>query len=97
MDIAVLAAQFCKDFGAPAKPFRMALAALIIKARLGLTDEELVEQIKENPYLHFFIDLEAFQHCSTVSSLLKPSRCLMNSAPNASLTDFAGAPVVGLN
>jgi hypothetical protein len=24
---------------------------LIIKARLGLTDEELVEQIKENPYL----------------------------------------------
>jgi len=44
-------AQFCKGFGAPAKPFRMALGALIIKARLGLTDEELVEQIKENPYL----------------------------------------------
>ena len=45
------ASQFCKGFGAPAKPFRMALGALIIKARLGLTDEELVEQIKENPYL----------------------------------------------
>ena len=29
----------------------MALGALIIKARLNLTDEELVEQIKENPYL----------------------------------------------
>jgi IS5 family transposase len=41
----------------------MALGALIIKARLGLTDEELVEQIKENPYLQFFIGLEAFQ-CS---------------------------------
>ena len=27
----------------------MALGALIIKARLGLTDEELVQQIKENP------------------------------------------------
>jgi len=27
----------------------MALCALIIKARMGLTDEELVEQIKENP------------------------------------------------
>jgi hypothetical protein len=39
----------------------MALGALIIKARLGLTDEELVEQIKENPYLQFFIGLEAFQ------------------------------------
>ena len=35
----------------------MALGALIIKARLGLTDEELVEQIKENPYLQFFIGL----------------------------------------
>ena len=56
------AAQFCKGFGAPAKPFRMALGALIIKARLGFTDEELVEQIKENPYLQFFIGLEAFQY-----------------------------------
>lgn len=56
------AAQFCKGFGAPAKPFRMALGALIIKARLGLTDEELIEQIKENPYLQFFIGLEAFQY-----------------------------------
>lgn len=56
------AAQFCKGFGAPAKPFRMALGALIIKTRMGLTDEELVEQIKENPYLQFFIGLEAFQY-----------------------------------
>ena len=56
------AAQFCKGFGAPARPFRMALGALIIKARLGLTDEELVEQIKGNPYLQFFIGLEAFQY-----------------------------------
>ena len=56
------AAQFCKGFGAPAKPFRMALGALIIKARLGLTDEELVEQLKENPYLQFFIGLEGFQY-----------------------------------
>jgi hypothetical protein len=56
------AAQFCRGFGAPAKPFRMALGALIIKTRLGLTDEELVEQIKENPYLQFFIGLEAFQY-----------------------------------
>ena len=44
------AALFCNGFGAPAKPFRMALGALIIKARMGLTDEELVEQIKR---IHF--------------------------------------------
>ncbi len=55
------ASQFCKGFGAPAKPFRLALGALIIKARLAITDEELVEQIKENPYLQFFIGLEVFQ------------------------------------
>ncbi len=55
------ASQFCKGFGAPAKSFRMALGALIIKARLAITDEELVEQIKENPYLQYFIELEAFQ------------------------------------
>jgi len=61
--------QFCKGFGAPAKPFRMALGALIIKARLNLTDEELVEPIKENPYLQFFIGLEAFE----CSALFDPS------------------------
>ena len=58
------AAQFCNECGAPAKPFRMALGALFIKARLNLTDEELVEQIKENPYLQFFIGLEAFEYAA---------------------------------
>ena len=43
------------------KTFSMALGALIIKARLGVTDEELVEQIKENPYLQFFIGLKGFE------------------------------------
>jgi hypothetical protein len=41
--------------------------------------------------------LEEFSRiCSTVSSSVKASRCLMKSAANASLTDFAGASVVGL-
>ncbi len=35
----------------------MALGALIIKARLNLTDEEVAEQIKENPYPQLFIAL----------------------------------------
>ena len=52
------AAHFCKDLGAPAKPFRMALGALIIKQHLKLSDEELVEQLKENPFLQFFIGLK---------------------------------------
>jgi len=59
------AAHFCKGFEASAKPFRMALGALIIKGPLGLTDEKLVEQIKENPYLQFFLGLERFQYSTS--------------------------------
>lgn len=62
--------QFCKGFGAPAKPFRMALRALIIKALLRITDEELVEQIKDNSYLQFFIGLEAFQFSAPFDPLM---------------------------
>ena len=41
-------------------PARVALGALIIKERLGLTDRETVETIRENPYLQYFIGLEEF-------------------------------------
>ena len=40
--------------GAPAKSVRIALGALIIKERLGMSDEETVCQIQENPYLQYF-------------------------------------------
>lgn len=46
--------------GPPALSVRMALAALIIKERLGITDEECVEQICENPYLQYFCGLKEF-------------------------------------
>jgi hypothetical protein len=49
------AKNFASDIGAPALPFRMALGSLIIKERLGISDRETVEQIKENPYLQYFI------------------------------------------
>lgn len=55
------AEQFSKGMGAPAKPFRMALGALIIKEKLGLSDEETVEQIRENPYLQYFLGLSSYQ------------------------------------
>jgi hypothetical protein len=47
--------------GAPAKNVRIALGALIIKERLGLSDEETVEQIRENPYLQYFLGYESFR------------------------------------
>ena len=46
--------------GAPAKPFRMALGALIIKEYLGTSDRETVERIKESPYLQYFLGLPGF-------------------------------------
>jgi transposase, IS5 family len=63
-------AQFCKEFGAPAKPFRMALGALIIRAHLGLADGELVDQIKQSLYLQFFIGLEVFQYSPPFDPLM---------------------------
>lgn len=49
------AQNFASDIGVPALPFRMALGSLIIKEKLGISDRETVEQIKENPYLQYFI------------------------------------------
>ncbi len=49
------AKNFSIDMGAPALPFRVALGSLIIKEKLGTSDRETVEQLKENPYLQYFI------------------------------------------
>ena len=51
------AAIFSAEMGAPAKTFRMALGALIIKEKLRISDRETVEQIRENPYLQYFIGM----------------------------------------
>ena len=56
------AENFAPVLGAPAKPFRMALGALIIKEKLGLTDRETVQQIRENPYLQYFIGLLSYSY-----------------------------------
>lgn len=53
---------FSLEMGAPAKPFRMALGALIIKEKLGISDRETVEQIKENPYLQYFIGMSSYSN-----------------------------------
>ena len=39
---------------------RMALGTLIIKERLGISDEETVEQISENPYLQYFLGFKDY-------------------------------------
>ncbi|WP_258921840.1 IS5 family transposase [Heyndrickxia coagulans] len=56
------AKSFKKKFkGEKAYSVRIALGALYIKERLGLSDRETVEQITENPYLQYFIGLPEFQ------------------------------------
>lgn len=49
------------QMGAPAKSARIAFGALIIKERLGCSDEEVVEAILENPYLQHFLGLQEFR------------------------------------
>ncbi|TRU81283.1 MAG: transposase, partial [Microcystis viridis Mv_BB_P_19951000_S69D] len=56
------AQNFSEEMGAPAKTFRMALGALIIKEKLGTSDRETVEQIRENPYLQYFLGLSAYSN-----------------------------------
>lgn len=63
-------AELCDDFGAPIVPSRVALGALLIKERQGLTDRETVEAIRESPYLQFFIGYEEFSQDSPFDASL---------------------------
>ena len=56
------AQSFPTEKGAPAKSFRMALGALIIKEKLGISDRETVEQSRENPYLQYFIGQSSYSN-----------------------------------
>jgi len=56
------AENFPTEMGAPAKSFRMALGALIIKEQLLISDIETVEQIRENPYLQYFIGKSTYSN-----------------------------------
>lgn len=47
--------------GMPAKPLRMALGSLLIQKQYHYPDEELVEQIRENPYYQYFVGMPGFE------------------------------------
>ncbi len=53
------APQFSPTTGAPAKSVKLAFGALFIKHRVGFSDEETVEQIRENAYMQFFLGFPA--------------------------------------
>ena len=50
------------QMGSPALVVRVALGSLIIKERLGTSDEETVEQIRENPYLQYFLGFKEYKN-----------------------------------
>ena len=59
--IEAIYAEPFSTMGSPAVNARIALGSLIVKAKLGLTDRETVEQIQENPYIQYFLGFESFQ------------------------------------
>ena len=61
---AAYAEQLSASQGAPAKSFRVALGALIIKEKLGLSDEETVQQVRENPYLQYFLGFHEYREAA---------------------------------
>lgn len=61
------------DQGAPSKPARQVIGAVIIKHKLKLNDREVVAQIQENPYLQYFVGLEKFTHQKLFDPSLFPT------------------------
>jgi len=60
----------CSRLGRPAKDAGIVIGAVIIKHKLSISDEETVEQIRENPYLQYFIGLKGFQAQAPFASSL---------------------------
>ena len=52
---------FPSKTGMPAKPLRMTLGSLLIQKQYGYSDEELVEQLRENPYYQYFIGMPVYE------------------------------------
>jgi hypothetical protein len=49
------------NHGRTAKGARLVIGAVIIKHKLCLSDEETLQQIRENPFLQYFVGLPGFQ------------------------------------
>src|SRR6266700_5616485 len=49
-----------RDFGAPGIDARKIIGALIIKHKLCLSDREVIEMIRENVYMQYFVGLSSF-------------------------------------
>ena len=64
---------FPSNTGNVAKPLRMALGAFIIQTKFQFSDRALVEQIKENPYVQYFIGLSVYQEEAPFDATCAPA------------------------
>ncbi|MCL2813693.1 MAG: transposase [Oscillospiraceae bacterium] len=78
--------------GQEALPARLAFAALYIQSRLSLTDEETVNQIRENPSMQYFCGNEIYTPAKPFdSSLLVHFRKRLTSEMIKEITAEAAA------
>jgi len=59
---AVYNKQLNSRMGAPSTPSRVVIGALILKHMKKLSDEEVIEDIRENPYFQYFLGFKDFQY-----------------------------------
>jgi len=55
------AEQFCENNGTPAIPFRMAMGTLIIKQIMRHSDDDVLLDIEDSPYMQYLIGLHEFR------------------------------------
>jgi IS5 family transposase len=56
------------DIGRPALPARLVIGSLIIKHVKEVSDEEVIQEVIESPYLQFFIGLKTFSYAPAFDS-----------------------------
>lgn len=57
-----LSKHYCATNGRPGEPVRLMAGLLFLKDAKGLSDEEVCEEWRENPYFQYFCGEEFFQH-----------------------------------
>jgi hypothetical protein len=61
------------DKGSPSKDARIIIGSIIIKHKLKLDDRGVIEMIKENAYMQYFLGLEAFTEEAVFDASLFPT------------------------
>ncbi len=65
----IYAEKFSRS-GAPAKPLRLVLGAYILKNEYNFSYRAIIEEIRENPYLQYFIGLNEYSYTAPLSESL---------------------------